>query len=105
MEGINFYAIIPGVLISIIIVIFMKKDAKGKNVDKGKYGQNYFNLSYKTRIKTNLIGYPVLISVLMVISFLLEVALSLKIISLLIMLIAFLIEFIYNYKMWKKHEK
>lgn len=104
VEAINFYTIIPGILISIIMIIYMKKDAKGENVD-GKYGQNYFKLSYKSRIKKSLIAYPVLILVLIVAFFFLEVGLSLKITSLLIVLIAFLVEFIYNYKMWKKHEK
>ncbi len=108
MEGISFFTfapIIAAFLTGLFAIVFLKKDAEGHTDTDEGFSKNYFRLPYRKRMISNLISYPVIILILFIMYIFIDLSTLLSIIAGLILLISFLAEFIYNYKMWQKHER
>ncbi|WP_301107494.1 ATPase [Sporosarcina sp.] len=95
--------LIPGIItlvVTLILSIAFKGSAK---VDKGtKF--NYFTLSYRRKMIRNITSLPLFILALIFIFTYSGWSTSVNIIFGLAVLIIYIIQLLYNYYMWKRHE-
>ncbi|MCM3781511.1 hypothetical protein M3231_00840 [Neobacillus mesonae] len=92
--------VVISVLVSIIFSVIFKDKSK---VDKG-FKINYYRLSYRRKMIRTLTSSPILVLAIAVIFLYTDLSMLSKVWIGLFFLLLYLIQFIYNFYMWKKKE-
>lgn len=95
------FPVIAALVASVIAFLLAKNRQR---VDRG-FVFNYYRLSYRRKYIRSLISIPIVLVACMIIYTLAEWPVSIKNGFVIIFLIVVIIQVIYNYKMWKKHEE
>ncbi|QOR64806.1 ATPase [Cytobacillus suaedae] len=103
MSGVSIF-IISVICALIFSSIFSKIYKDKEKVDKG-FEISYFKLTYRRKMLRTLTGFPFFIAALFIIYYFSSWSLAAYITFVILALLSLFIQFIYNYKMWKKEER
>lgn len=92
--------LVVGVAVVAILAVFYKIMRK---VDK-RYKIHYNRLSYRGKMMRTLYMVPIIVLLFIAIHYLTDLSKESEILYGILILILFPAQFLYNYKMWKKHE-
>ncbi len=95
--------IIPIISTVVVITMFSLAYKNKRKVDDG-FKLNYFSLSYRRKMIRTLMTSPFILLAIAGVSLLLDSDSFTKILFASFLLMVFVIQFVYNYYMWKKKE-
>ncbi|RKD24541.1 hypothetical protein BEP19_09160 [Ammoniphilus oxalaticus] len=95
---------IISVIISLLVGVFLSVRAKKKvKVDKG-FKINYFGLSYRRKMIRTIINFPVVASLLFAMNYFRYWSLKTVLLWGLLFFLVNMVQLLYNYNKWKRHE-
>ncbi|GKV67144.1 MULTISPECIES: hypothetical protein [unclassified Sporosarcina] len=89
-----------GLAVTILFSFIFRNSVK---VDKG-FSLNYFKLSYRRKMNRTLINIPLIILLLFIINVYTDWSILAKVWLGLFLILCMVIQFLYNFTMWKKKE-
>lgn len=95
--------IIPVIVVLLVVVILSITSKERDKVDKG-FKFNYFSLSYRRKMIRTLISLPMIVVLFIVMHYFTDWNRGTIVLVGILFFIGFLVQLLYNYSMWKRHE-
>ncbi|MFC3039671.1 ATPase [Virgibacillus xinjiangensis] len=95
--------IIPVIAVLLVVFILSLTSRKKDKVDKG-FTFNYYRLSYRRKMLRTFINIPIMVLLVILVYRSTDWKIGSIVLLGLLLFVAFLVQLIYNYRMWKRNE-